>query len=157
MTAKLLSLDVWDTLLRRRTHPEAIKRAACQYIYWRLRPILRKFITRSDEIYHLRLATEGKLSKIARQSGRDEEYELFDVLSHMLRAMLSENSVADSEFDQLIAEFYQHEIDLEIDRTYPDPMIENFIADYPAEKIIYLSDFYLNSAGLQKILAANGL
>ena len=157
MTAKLLSLDVWDTLLRRRTHPEAIKRATCQYIYWRLRPILRHHITGSDVIYPLRLAVEGRLGKIARQSGRDDEYELIDVLRHMLMAIVPENTVTGAEFNQLIAEFYQYEIDLEIDRSYPDSEIENFIADYPAEKTIFLSDFYLNSTSLQKILAAHGL
>ena len=157
MTAKLLSLDVWDTLLRRRTHPEAIKRAACQYIYWRVRTILRQHITSAEIIYQMRLAIESRLGKKSRQTGRDDEYELTDVLRHMMLAILPENSVTHSEFHRLIGEFYQYEIDLEIEHTYPDPMIENFITDYPAEKTIFLSDFYLNSTSLQKIMAEHGL
>ncbi|MDI9348934.1 MAG: hypothetical protein QM537_02900 [Candidatus Symbiobacter sp.] len=156
MTVKLLSLDVWDTLLRRKTAPGAIKFFSAQHIFYHLRQDLPKNYADAKAIYELRLATERKLGNLSKKRGLDDEYELSAVLTAMLDHALGEGVISPTERASWVAKFYQYEIECEINHSFPDPAIADFIADYAAEQTIFLSDFYLTTPAMQQILAAHG-
>ncbi|WP_286975768.1 hydrolase, partial [Pseudomonas sp.] len=55
---------------------------------------------------------------------------------------------------ELLAEF---ELKVEISRSYADPEIFSFLSVMPAEKTLFLSDFYMSSEMLRRLIAAKGM
>ncbi|MCP5978593.1 hypothetical protein NL364_29305, partial [Klebsiella pneumoniae] len=49
------------------------------------------------------------------------------------------------------------EIEQEKKHIYLDPGIEDFLAQYPSDKTIFLSDFYTSSTDLTELLVSAGL
>ncbi|HDZ0713740.1 TPA: hypothetical protein RRT52_005528, partial [Klebsiella pneumoniae] len=54
-------------------------------------------------------------------------------------------------------ELYSWEIEQEKKHIYLDPGIEDFLAQYPSDKTIFLSDFYTSSTDLTELLVSAGL
>ena len=63
MPYKLLTVDVWDTLLRRKVHPDGIKLAASRYIFQALSFKTKQLFRSQQEILQLRQAIERKSKK----------------------------------------------------------------------------------------------
>ena len=149
---ELRTVDVWDTLLRRDCHPECIKLATARYLSMTAARELKAGFQDMWSLYEARLDAEKRIANAARQRGDDDEYEITDVLRAWLD--ISWQGSFDS---QLPAELAEYELSVEIARTYRDPDILDFLAKYPAEKTIFLSDFYMNSKMLGRLLAAHQL
>lgn len=150
----LRTLDVWDTLLRRRCHPDVIKLIACQHL-------LLGFADKLQSIYHNpwillreRCQVEGDLAHNATLSGTDDEYLLDDVLQQLIqRAWIAGQAIPSDLIENLI----EFEITLEISSSYADDGIIEFLNDYPAERTIFLSDFYMPAQSISRILREKGL
>jgi len=152
MMYKLKTVDVWDTLLRRNCHPECIKLATAAHVHFLLFGKFKAEYQTVWSIYQARVDTELRLAHAARDLGKDEEYEIVDVLGHWLTLVLAEPY--DSTLPGLAA---QYELTVEMARTSPDPDIEAFLANYPSEKTMFLSDFYMPAPMLQRLIEKNGL
>lgn len=152
MIYKLKTVDVWDTLLRRDCHPECIKLSTAAHVSLLLDGKFKPGYQTAWEIYLARVDAEMRLAHSARDLGKDEEYEIVDVLGHWLSTILSERY--DSALPKLLSEY---ELAVEIARTSADPDIEAFLADYPSEKTIFLSDFYMSASMLERLLESNRL
>ncbi|MGY4659354.1 FMN phosphatase YigB (HAD superfamily) [Pseudomonas chlororaphis] len=152
MMYKLKTVDVWDTLLRRDCHPECIKLATAAHVHFALQGCFKPNYQSLWAIYQARVDTEMQLAHAARDLGKDEEYEIVNVLGHWLSTILTE------EYDTALpARFAEFELAVEVARTSPDPDIEAFLARYPAERTMFLSDFYMSASMLQRLLESNGL
>jgi FMN phosphatase YigB (HAD superfamily) len=152
MKYKLKTVDVWDTLLRRDCHPECIKLATAAHVYFQLSGKFKKTYPGYWDIYKARIDTELRLARAARDAGQDEEYEIVQVLTAWL------NEVLECEFeDELAQRLADYELSVEMLRTFKDPDIENFLKQFPAEKTVFLSDFYMSSDMLKKLLEHKGL
>lgn len=152
MMYKLKTVDVWDTLLRRDCHPECIKLATAAHVHFALQGCFKPNYQSLRAIYQARVDTEMQLAHAARDLGKDEEYEIVNVLGHWLSTILTE------EYDTALpARFAEFELAVEVARTSPDPDIEAFLARYPAERTMFLSDFYMSASMLQRLLESNGL
>ncbi|VVQ16125.1 hydrolase [Pseudomonas fluorescens] len=149
---KLKTVDVWDTLLRRNCHPECIKLATAAHVYFLLFGRFKAEYQSVWSIYQARVDTEMRLAHAARDLGKDEEYEIVDVLGHWLSLILAESHKL--ALPELIAEY---ELTVEMARTSSDPDIEAILADYPSEKTMFLSDFYMSAPMLQRLIEKNGL
>ncbi|POA36573.1 HAD family hydrolase [Pseudomonas sp. GW456-12-1-14-TSB6] len=152
MNYKLKTVDVWDTLLRRDCHPECIKLATAAHVYFQLLGKFKQSYPGYWEIYKARIYTELRLARAARDAGQDEEYEIVQVFKAWLKEIL------ECEFeDELAQRFADYELSVEMLRTFKDPDIEDFLKQFPAEKTVFLSDFYMSSDMLKKLLEHKGL
>jgi FMN phosphatase YigB (HAD superfamily) len=148
---KLLTVDVWDTLLRRDCHPECIKLATAAYVFGFNERIVCSSYKSHWEIYQARIEIECTLADRAEASGFDREYDIFEVFNKWLEKICNKKySFALSEH------LVEYELNVEIERSYADPGIVEFISKIPAEKKIFLSDFYMKSSILNRLLDAKG-
>jgi len=149
---ELRTVDVWDTLLRRDCHPECIKLATARYLAMTAVRNLKPGLQDMWSLYEARLDAEKLRANDSRQRGDDDEYEIVEVLRTWLEI------VWQGSFDPLMpTALAEYELSVEIARTYRDPDILEFLAKYPAEKTIFLSDFYMDSKMLGRLLAAHQL
>lgn len=149
---KLRTVDVWDTLLRRDCHPECVKLATAAHLLFGW-PTLPKPAFRTHwALYRARVEAERELAEATRAAGHDDEYEITGVLRLWLE------SVAASPFDaELPAQLAEFELSVEIARSFRDPDIGEFLAPHGAERTLFLSDFYMDSGMLGRLLEAKGL
>ncbi|SAK51686.1 hypothetical protein AWB77_01330 [Caballeronia fortuita] len=149
---KLRTIDVWDTLLRRRCHPEFAKLATALHAFLDPRLGISERFDSVWDVYRLRVEQEMELADAARAAGRDNEYEIVDVLTHWLKKLV------DQEFDAGIpAQFADFEVNFELRHTYPDPTIRQVAEQHPAENTIFLSDFYMSAERLSTLLEGHGI
>lgn len=152
MTYKIKTVDVWDTLLRRDCHPECIKLATAAHVFFELSGRFKPNYPGYWEIYQARVDTEMRLARAAREANKDEEYEIVDVLNEWLQTVLV------TPFDdRLPGHFAEYELSVEVRRTFRDPDIEAFLKQHAAERTIFLSDFYMTSDMLKRLLGQKGL
>jgi FMN phosphatase YigB (HAD superfamily) len=152
MKYALKTVDVWDTLIRRRCHPECIKLGVAHFVFYQWHSRLRPSIESPSQLYKERLAIESLLADQSEARGFDNEYDLSDVTTAWLHKSLEGLIEA-----ELVSAVINHEVDREIDATYPDPDIERFLEQFPSERTIFLSDFYMSAPLILKILSANGM
>jgi FMN phosphatase YigB (HAD superfamily) len=138
----VLSLDIWDTLLRRRVHPDQIK------IFSQQRStILSKVesISSPSELLGLRQKWEKSEADRNLSINFDDEYEIYQVLKKNLNLA--------PEMIQNIVEF---EFELEKMNSYPDPEILETIASVQSHSksyVIAISDFYFSSRFLRNLIS----
>jgi FMN phosphatase YigB (HAD superfamily) len=149
---KLRTVDVWDTLLRRECHPECIKLATAWHLFLGWSSHLRPIFSDCTLLYKARLKAESTLATQARKEGKDDEYELTNVLAYWTRSVFAET--VPRYLPEVLAEF---ELSVEVSRSYVDPYIEHFLSSCIAEKSLFLSDFYMSSQMLTRLLTAKGL
>ncbi len=149
---KLRTIDVWDTLLRRDCHPECIKLATAQHLFLGWVNHLKPEFGDGWGLYKARLEAERTLAEQARAGGKDNEYEITQVLTQWAKAVFARTVPVG--LPTRLAEF---ELSVEITRSYADPDISDFLNSYKAEKTMFLSDFYMSAEMLRRLLASKGL
>ena len=149
---EIRTIDVWDTLLRRDCHPECIKLATCRHLILIHSGILQPALQDQWLLYQARIDTERLLAEESRARGEDEEYEITNVIKSWLEV------VSVGGFDPVLPRVLaEYELSVEIKRSYSDPGIADFLQMYLAERSIFLSDFYMNSGMLERLLDEKGL
>lgn len=143
-TGKVLSLDVWDTILRRDCSPDAIK----------LRQARAQWLTDVEpatDLGQLHPVDLLQLRRMAEADAADEhcEYRIGDVAERL--APLFQSSGA-----KYKAKFVAREIRIEKSAISADPVIKELIAKHDGRKIV-LSDFYMPGKALEKLLAHVGI
>ncbi len=152
---KLRTLDVWDTLLRRDCHPECLKLGTARHALLRLKGRIVPHKRELWALYRARLDSELSVAQRAKASGLDDEYHIEDVLADWLSGALPPESPA--AIAELAREMARFELASEIQRSFADGGIEDFLRSLPAERTIFLSDFYMDAEMLGDLLAAKGL
>lgn len=152
MMYKVRTIDVWDTLLRRDCHPECIKLATAQHLFLGWTNQLKPEFGDSLALYKARLEAERTLAERASAGGKDDEYEITQVLTQWTEAVFVRTVPVG--LPTRLAEF---ELSVEIARSYADPEISDFLNSYKAEKTLFLSDFYMSAEMLGRLLASKGL
>lgn len=141
---KTLSLDLWDTILRRDCSPDAIK----------LRHARIQWLTRIDpdgdladlhpiDLFHLRRMAEADVA--------DEHFEYrIDEVARRMAPLLAEPG------EDFAASFIDREVELEKAAISIDPVAAQLIAGHKGRKLI-LSDFYMPGKALEALLDHVGL
>jgi FMN phosphatase YigB (HAD superfamily) len=144
---KVLSLDVWDTLLRRDCAPDAIKLRHAR-VQW-----LTEVPPRSVHV-NLHPVDLLQLRRMAEADVADEhfEYRISDV-AEKLAPVLVDNLPSDS--DAYVARFLEQEVSIESTSIKPDAVVANLLARHKGRKIV-LSDFYMPGVALETLLAKAG-
>ena len=152
---KLLTVDVWDTLLRRKCHPDAVKLETARTLIIRHGEQLYPMYRDSWALLDLRFRIEGELARAAAANPEhDDEYSLRDVLTAWVTRASMPPAVAPAQVvETLEAEEFEHEHFV----CYVDGGIRRQLESYTAERTLFLSDFYMPAKNLHALLEAKGL
>lgn len=149
----LITIDVWDTLLRRKCHPDAIKIHVSNFL-------LNNYLQRLKPEYHdawklmrERQAAEGLIGTHYRSSGMDDEYQLHDVYRQWLKVVFT-SSV---DIDLIVVTLEAVELQQERYVIYADPQIKNLLDSYSSPSQIFVSDFYMSATNLMELIRHVGL
>ena len=151
---KLKTLDVWDTLLRRKCHPDFIKLTAARHLQLRFSAHLADGFGNHWAIFRERCQIEGELARAASKAGTDDEYTLHHVLEHLVQRVVTAPGINP---ERVADELAAAELALEKANTFPDPQCREVIGQYPAERTLFLSDFYMPAGMLNALLQHHGL
>lgn len=132
----MITFDVWDTLLRRTCHPDAIKIFATQK--YMLENMPSQSFLKPIEILGERRRIEAIVSQKNVSKGFDDEYPL--------------NQVYEA-FGAIFPQKYvEYELELELHRSYPSKRIKKYLKRYKNEDVGYISDFYLGESELTRVV-----
>jgi len=149
-TYEFLSLDLWDTVIRRTCHPDAIKMHTARYLFVKY----NDFIKWEDEtvisLMKARVECERELGSKLRKEGFDDEYQIKDVFQLWIQNVLSSELPLKTE--EITEDLYLYELECEKQNSYLDPTIVDTINKYHYKRIGYISDFYAGTDFLDEIL-----
>jgi HAD superfamily hydrolase (TIGR01549 family) len=146
----VLSLDIWDTVLRRHCHPDAIKLHTAQAMIALAGDRLDARWHDAWDLFAQRREIEAEIGRECQAAGGDDEYEIADVLQRQLERCLHDAALAAELAERLV----ELEIRQELAVTYADPQLLRLIADKKPARLIAVSDFYMTEARLRRLLAA---
>lgn len=144
----LLTLDVWDTIIRRKCYPDQIKietakRFIEQYgekFYHKISP---------QQLAKIRIACEREISIETKKQGFDDEYEIHAVFQRWADKIMN---VSSDERKKIADVLYQLELDEELEYAYLDPEIEALIDSIEYKQLAIVSDFYASKEFIIKII-----
>lgn len=145
----VVSLDVWDTILRRHCHPDAIKLHTAQATIALAGEDLDSCWHDAWRLFALRREIEAEIGRECHASGGDDEYEIESVLQRLLERCLQNTALA----AQFAPRLVEMEIRQELAVTYADPQLLKLIAAKAPARLIAVSDFYMTEKRLGRILA----
>lgn len=154
----LLTVDVWDTILRRRCHPDAVKLHLCRYLA--LRHAAELAPERRDPwvLLGLRRQAEKDIGDASRASGLDDEYGHIEVYRRWLElAGLEPYPEGPAALDALLAELDRLELEQEKYVSYVDPDIAATLDAHAAPRVMFLSDFYMPARAIDALLSHHGI
>ncbi|PLC69109.1 hypothetical protein [Klebsiella quasipneumoniae] len=149
---KLKTVDVWDTILRRNCHPDFIKRSTAYYFFLKYHDLHN--INSVDQLFSKRVETEHAIGQENKALAYDDEYLIQDV---MLQWVANYISAEHYDTAAIAHELYVWEMEQEKKTIYLDPDIKDFLAQYPADNTLFLSDFYTSADDLKKLLHHAGM
>ena len=153
----LLTVDVWDTLLRRRCHPDSVKLHVCRVLMLTHADALPASTQDPHVLLRLRQQAEYELGEQCRRRGLDDEYGHRDVYLRWLELVQFDKLEDQPQTAELLRLLETAELAQERLVSYADPSIASTLAAYPARKVLFLSDFYFPAAAIQDLLSCHGL
>lgn len=143
---KVISFDVFDTLLIRKIDPpELMKIRAAQYAAKRL-----SLQISPEELHRRRIAIENKICRTARKVRQDEEYSLAGVYERICESVPELNGAA----EKLVS------LELETEKAYSAAMpgILKVLAELSVNyRLVAISDTYLSSPLIETLLKKAGI
>ena len=154
MEKKVITFDIWDTIIKRTCHPEEIKVHTLRYYYYKEYNKIKEEYRNELTLYRLRDSIEVEEYEKAREKGVDGECNFREVLATLIeRTHLG----TEKEKETLKQELPEYEINREIEKTYINPLITDIFNKYDKNTKYCISDFYMPKEDLIKILNAHGL
>lgn len=153
----LLTVDVWDTLLRRRCHPDSVKLHVCRVLMLVQADALPASKQDPHVLLRLRQQAEHELGEQCRQHGLDDEYRHSEVYLRWLELAQFARLEDRRETAELLGLLEQAELAQERLISYADPSIASTLAAYPAREVLFLSDFYMPASAIVDLLSFHGL
>lgn len=157
---ELVSFDVWDTLVRRRCHPDEVKLHTAATLLVR-EPRVRPQFQASWSLLQLRQRIEADIGARRRVLGLDDEYRIEEVLPEWIAAACDLDS-PDASSRAFSEELVDLEVAHEMRVTHSDPLGMHLVRDaalsvkgshMPAREPIAVSDFYMGERHLRRIIA----
>lgn len=149
-----LSIDLWDTLLRRKCHPDEVKLYTAQRMLHLLDNYLVSDPPGTMELFRRRQRIEAAIGNRRIQEGFDDEYEIDEVLKQCV-ADAAGRSLGEDELEQIARDLVHGEIQQEIAVTYLDKDMINLLATCRFGKLHVISDFYMSADKVRKIIQAH--
>lgn len=145
---KLVTVDVWDTLVRRRCHPDSVKVHVSRFLLFVYHELIKDEFRGVTQLLHARQEAERCIGESRRTAGFDDEYNLHEVYSLWLKKVVS----ITADHEAIIEALYKCELEQEYYVTYRDPTIESTLNKFGNAKRVFVSDFYMDAKELHSIL-----
>ena len=152
--ARVISFDLWDTLVRRKCHPDETKLRLCRYVWLTSVCSIRQGEATPSAIFWMRKSIEDRIAN------EDWEYRFCDVA----RALIDEINSTYSTRSELTVEILEEaELQIENSSTHIDKQAYDLLKQAcdessKAERMILLiSDFYHSSLWLSRFLSLKGI
>lgn len=149
-----ISLDLWDTILRRRCHPDEVKLHTAQRMLYLLNRCTGEDCPGTMELLRRRQRIEAGIGERLQAEGFDDEYEIEEVLSLCILDV-AEKKIEAGELAALTDILVRGEIEQEIAVTYLDEDLVDLLGSCDYEKLHIVSDFYMSADKIQTILQAH--
>ena len=143
---KIISFDIWDTIIKRKSHPEEIKLHTAKYIVLKYEEQLKEKYKNIYEILKERDFIEEKICKENKEKGHDDECRIIDVFKELQKHIFKEEIIDLSE--ELLIE----EIEQEKKCIFINPDILPIFEKYKDLKMYCISDFYMGADSLKILL-----
>lgn len=150
MTRKweLVSVDVWDTILRRSVHPEEVKVHTARFLQLHHAHVLRPGYARDlRALLVARNSAEAAIATEAKAAGHDDEYRLEEVYRRWLEMVANGEPTA-----AVLADLEAAEVAFERRSITLDPGIVATLERYRDTPIVLASDFYMNGATVESLV-----
>lgn len=144
--AKIISFDIWDTIIKRKCHPEEIKLHTANYIMLKYENELKEKYKDIYEILKLRDEIEANICQENKKAGNDDECRIIDVLKKLQQEIFKE------EIEDISEELLREEIEQEKRAIYINPEILPIFEKYKNLKMYCISDFYMSADNLKELL-----
>lgn len=144
--AKIISFDIWDTIIKRKCHPEEIKLHTANYIMLKYENELKEKYKDIYEILKLRDEIEANICQENKKAGNDDECRIIDVLKKLQQEIFKE------EIEDISEELLREEIEQEKRAIYINPEILPIFEKYKDLKMYCISDFYMSADNLKELL-----
>lgn len=147
----LLSVDIWDTLLRRRCHPDEVKLFTARTLWAMHRPRLAPRFADAWRLLDERVRCEAAIAGEREAAGLDNEYAVEEVFERWLAQALRPE-VPHARRAAIAAQLVGIEVEQEQRVVYPDARMLRLLAHHDADRVVGLSDFYLGERHLRRII-----
>src|SRR5690554_3504552 len=122
---RLVSVDVWDTLLRRKCHPDVVKVKVAEKLFQMADQPL-------DELGKIkalrkRQEVEANIAALNVAKGKDPEYRMCDVHQEVINTTPVLKDCLGQTLDTVVECLCDYEVAVEKECTYPDPLIFSLI------------------------------
>ncbi len=154
LVSQYVSLDLWDTILRRRCHPDEVKLFTAQKMLHLVFPHVEKDTFTTLDLLKRRQAVEFETGQVQCQNGYDDEYEIEEVLRKCILDIVP-SPIEASLLDTITKKLVEAEIEQEIAVTYLDETLISYLQVCEFEKLVITSDFYMSAGKVDKIIAAH--
>ncbi len=144
--SKVISFDIWDTIIKRNCHPEEIKLKTANYIVLKYNDGLKDKYKDIYEILKLRDTIEADLCKKAEDEGHDGECRIEDVFENLI------SDIFDGKTKLNASELLEVELQNEKDAIFINPDILPIFDKYKDLDMYCVSDFYMDSKSLKELL-----
>lgn len=152
--ADVVSFDIWDTVLRRRCHPDVCKLQALQLVLRQFTPDIQVRWRQAEKLLRLRLRIERRLARKARWRGQSAEYTFEQVWQQLWRTI---SRLTPAEHMQRAAASCELEFALECRLSFVDSDWLQLRTSVVTSTVIFLSDFYMGEAWLLRLLQHHGV
>ena len=143
---KIISFDVWDTIIKRKCHPEEIKLHTARYILLKYKEQLKEKYKNIYEILKERDSIEEEICKSNKENGKDDECRIIDVFKKLQEHIFKE------EMPDISEELLKEEIEQEKKCIFINPDILPIFEKYKNLKKYCISDFYMGADSLKILL-----
>ncbi|MCC7387760.1 MAG: HAD family hydrolase [Phycisphaerales bacterium] len=147
----LLSVDIWDTLLRRRCHPDEVKLFTARALWAMHRPRLLPRFANAWQLLDERVRCEAEIAREREAAGLDNEYAVEEVFGRWLARTLNP-SAPRSRHAAIAERLVEIEVGQEMRVVYPDRRMARLLGHHGADRLVGLSDFYLGERHLRRII-----
>ena len=145
--AKIISFDIWDTIIKRKCHPEEVKLATARYIVLKYEKKLKDKYNNIYEILKKRDEIEAEECKRNKDDGHDDECRILDVFKILQKEIFKE------EMSDISEELLKEEIEQEKRVIFINPEIVPIFEKYKDLKMYCISDFYMGAESLKELFS----
>lgn len=142
----IISFDIWDTIIKRKCHPEETKLHVAKYIILKYENKLKEKYKNIYEILKLRDNIEAEECKKNKEEGYDDECQIIEVFKKLQEEIFNE------EIGDISKELLREEIEQEKRVIFVNPEILPIFEKYKDLKKYCISDFYMGAEELKELL-----
>ena len=143
---KVISFDIWDTIIKRKCHPEEIKLSTARYLLLKYENELKEKYRDIYVILKKRDEIEAEECKKNKDKGHDDECRIIDVFKILQKEIFKNGNI------DIAEELLKEEIKEEKRVIYVNPEILPIFKKYSDLKMCCISDFYMSGENLKELL-----